>query len=346
MKALVLEEDKVLRMDTNRAIPDAIVSDSVLIKIAACGVCGSDIKRGFGNGAYHHPLVMGHEFSGVIAEDISHPLFKKGDPVTVFPLIPTNKNETAYQTGDYAQLKEYNYFGSRCDGAFAEYLTVPIANLFKVPEHVDLIHASMTEPAAVALHGVRKMTITAGNFGVVIGAGPIGNMVAQWLRIHGCGEVAIVDIDSKKLDIAEKMGFIPINSLKEDPVEKILELTYGEGAQNVVEACGLPQTFTQALNVASRAGQVVFMGNIQGEFKISEKDFSSLLRRELTIYGTWNSKTIPNGLDDWSTVLKYMDKELQVAPLISDLITLEEGPDIFESIIQKKKFHNKVIFKL
>lgn len=346
MKALVLEKDKVLKLDNNRAMPEALTSDSVLIRIAACGICGSDIKRGFGNGAYHYPLIMGHEFSGIVEENSGNGQFKVGDRVAVFPLIPTNVNESAYQTGDYAQLKEYNYFGSRCDGAFAEYLRVPVANLFKLPDHVNLIHASMTEPAAVALHGVRKMSITAGNFGVVIGAGPIGNMVAQWLRIHGCIDVAVVDIVPEKLRIAQKMGFIPINSLQENPVDKVMELTSGEGAQNVVEACGLPQTFSQALKLACRAGQVVFMGNIQGEFIIGEKDFSSLLRRELIIYGTWNSKIIPKGQNDWSTVLNYMDKELQVEQLISDIIQLEDGPSIFDSIIQKKKFHNKVIFKL
>lgn len=346
MKALVLEENSVLKVNEDRPLPPEVSPDSLLIQIAACGICGSDIPRGFHGGAYHYPLVMGHEFSGVVAEDRIGSKYKKGDRVAVFPLIPTNTNEKAYQTGDYAQLKEYNYFGSRCDGAFAEFLRVPESNLFLIPNHVSTLHASMTEPAAVALHGVRKMHIKAGDFGVVIGAGPIGNMTAQWLRIHGCKDVALIDIDPKKLKIAEEMGFIMINGLESDPVQTVLELTQGEGAQRVVEACGLATTFRQALAMASRAGEVVFMGNIHGEFTMDEKDFSSLLRRELTIYGTWNSKIIPTGDDDWSTVLKYMDKELIVAPLISDVVTIEEAPAIFESILHKKKFHNKVIVQL
>ena len=141
------------------------------------------------------------------------------------------------------------------------------------------------------------------------------------------------------------MGFTTINSKDHDPVEAIKALTNGLGAQRVVEAVGLSVTFLQAIKIASRAGEVVFMGNIQGEFKIGEKDFSSLLRRELTIYGTWNSKVVPSGSDDWTTVLNYMDKGLQVAPLISDVVSLEEGPEIFHSIHEKKKFHNKVIIK-
>lgn len=346
MKALVLEKNKKLVLHNDYPIPDAVTDNSILIKIAACGICGSDIKRGFGNGAYHYPLVMGHEFSAFIAEDAIDGTYKKGDRVTVFPLVPTDSSEPAYQTGDYAQLKEYNYFGSRCDGAFAEYLRVPLKNLFKVPAHVDMVHASMTEPAAVALHGVRKMHITAGDFGVVIGAGPIGNMTAQWLKIHGCKEVAIVDIDERKLKIGQEMGFIPINSLSTDAVEEVFKLSNNRGANRVVEACGLPQTFLQAIKMVSRNGEVVFMGNISGEFKIGERDFSNMLRREITIYGTWNSKTVPTGNDDWSTVLNYMDKELQVAPLISDIVPLEQGKEIFDSIIEKRKFHNKVIIQL
>ena len=346
MKSLVLENNQNLVLHTDADIPKAIAENSILVKVAACGICGSDIKRGFGNGAYHYPLVMGHEFSAFVAEDASDGTYKRGDRVAVFPLVPTNINEPAYQTGDYAQLKEYNYFGSRCDGAFAEYLSVPIKNLFRVPEHVDMVHASMTEPAAVALHGVRKMHITAGDFGVVIGAGPIGNMTAQWLKIHGCKDVAVIDIDEKKLKIAQDMGFIAINSVEKDAVEEVFKLTNNRGANRVVEACGLPQTFLQALNIASRNGEVVFMGNIIGEFIIGEKDFSSILRREISIYGTWNSKTVPTGNDDWSTVLNYMDKEFQVAPLISDIVPIEQGKEIFDSIVEKRKFHNKVIIQL
>jgi L-iditol 2-dehydrogenase/galactitol-1-phosphate 5-dehydrogenase len=342
MKAMVLQENGRLEV-TDRPVPEAPSDDALLIKIAACGVCGSDIPRGFQNGAYHYPLVMGHEFSGVVSEETPNSTFRKGDRVAVFPLIPTNTREKAYQTGDYAQLSEYDYFGSRRDGAFSEYLRVPEANLFRVPEHVDILHASMTEPAAVALHGVRRMHIDVGDSAAVIGGGPIGNMTAQWLRIHGCKEIFVVDIDDRKLDIAADMGFHTVNSKEQDPVEHILEATRGEGVPRVVEACGLPITFLQAIQMASRAGEVVFMGNIHGEFKIGEKDFSSLLRRELIIYGTWNSKVVPKGDDDWSTVLKYMDRELQVAPLISDVVSLEEGPQIFSSIVNKENFHNKVI---
>jgi L-iditol 2-dehydrogenase/galactitol-1-phosphate 5-dehydrogenase len=345
MKALVLKANADLQVE-DRKVPEGPTDDSILIRVAACGICGSDIPRGFHHGAYHYPLVMGHEFSGVVEEDKTGNRFRKGDRVVIFPLIPTDPSEKAFQAGDYALCKSYDYFGSRRDGAFEEYLRVPERNLFIIPEHVDILHASMTEPAAVALHGVRKLHVQAGDTGLVIGGGPIGNMTAQWLRIHGCDPVFIVDVDPEKLKIAQSMNFEVINSAEEDPVKRIMEITNGEGVRKVVEACGLPQTFLQAIQSAATFGEVVFMGNIHGEFRIGEKEFSSILRRELSIYGTWNSKIVPAGEDDWSTVLKYMDRKLLVGPLISDLVGLEQGPDIFKSILNKEKFHNKVIFNI
>jgi L-iditol 2-dehydrogenase/galactitol-1-phosphate 5-dehydrogenase len=345
MKALVLKANAELHLE-DRPVPSEPEEGTLLVKIAACGICGSDIPRGFHNGAYFYPLVMGHEFSGIIEETYPESKFNKGDKVAIFPLIPTDPTEPAYQSGDFALCKSYDYFGSRRDGAFQEYLRIPEFNLFKIPDHVDLVHASMTEPAAVALHGVRKLHIEQGDWGLVIGGGPIGNMTAQWLKILGCKDVIVVDIDPRKLYIAGDMGFVTINSSKRDTVDEVMKMTNGKGIQRVVEACGLPLTFLQAIESASTYGEVVFMGNIHGVFKINEKEFSSILRRELSIYGTWNSKIEPRGTDDWSTVLDKLDKELMVAPLISDMVPLDEGPEIFDSILNRKRFHNKVIFNI
>ncbi len=341
---MVLEKDGELALN-NRDTPAPLTEDSLLVRIVACGICGSDIPRGFGGKAYHYPLVMGHEFSGEVAEDRPGSPFRKGDPVAVFPLLPC-KECAACQTGNYAQCTDYNYFGSRCDGGFEEYLYVPPFNLVPVPKHVDLLHASMTEPAAVALHGVRKLNVQAGDTGVVFGAGPIGNMAAQWLKVYGCRQVILVDTEASKLEVARAMGFETIDAKKTNAVEQIIRLTEGRGAEKVVEAAGVPVTFLQSIQVAARFGQIVFMGNLHGEFRIGESDFTSILRKELTIYGTWNSKLTPRGTDDWSTVLKYMDRELQVGPLISDTPALDEGPQIFDSIVHRKKAHHKVIFTI
>jgi len=345
MKALVLEKNAVLRY-TDVQMPKKIGKRSYLIRIAACGICGSDIHRGFENGAYHYPLIMGHEFSGIVEQTpSSESSFKKGQKVTAFPLLPCKKC-TACSTGNFAQCSNYDYFGSRRDGAFAEYLYIPEENLFPVPDHVDIMHAAMTEPCAVALHGVRKLTFSAGDTVVVFGGGPIGIMAAQWSRIRGGSTIAVVDIESRKLKIARNMGFIAIDASKNDAVERIYTLTKGEGAQKVIEACGLPLTYRQAVLSAGPFAELLFLGIPSRDLSIPPSEASDLLRKELKLYGAWNSKITPSGRDDWTTVLKYMDREKNVAPLISHTPPLSEGADMFKKIVNRTEYINKVIFTL
>jgi L-iditol 2-dehydrogenase len=344
MKALVLTQNKVL---VYKEIPDPARPGPgwALIKVAFSGICNSDIHRGFGGGAYHYPLVMGHEFSGTVEEPADGGRFVRGARVTVFPLIPCGTCIPC-QTGDFAQCVSYDYLGSRRDGAFAPLVWAPDANLVPLPESVSLRDAALTEPCAVALHGVNKLTVKPGDIGAVFGAGPIGTMAAQWMRMRGCSRVFIVDIDGRKLALAQGMGFEPVDSTKGDPAAAILERTGGYGADRVVEAIGLPVTFLQAVQAGARFGEVVFLGNIRGQFVVGEKDFSSILRRELTIKGTWNSRVVPEGRNDWSTVLSCIGGAIDVASLISHTPGLDQGPEIFSRILARSDFFNKVVFSL
>ena len=342
MKALVLAKNGVLEYG-DVDMPERYSEKSCLIRTAAAGICGSDMHRAFENGAYHHPLVMGHEFSGIVEEAFGGSRYEPGQRVVVFPLLPCRKCR-ACSTGDYAQCSSYDYYGSRRDGGFAEYVSVPEENLFPLPGHVNIVHAAMTEPCAVALHGVRKFRMEGGETAVVFGGGPIGNMAAQWLRIRGCRRVVVIDIDERKLRIALSMGFDVVNAGRVDPVKEIGAVTDGEGADLAVEACGLPLTYLQAVKSAARFGQVLFLGNLSGTFTMDDVDFTDVLRNELVLRGTWNSKIVPSGSDDWSVVLAYMDRELQVAPLISHTPLLSEGASIFNSVYKREEFYSKVIF--
>jgi L-iditol 2-dehydrogenase len=344
MKALVLKKNADLEY---KDIPEPEKPGEVFyrIRVAAAGICGSDIHRGFENGAYHYPLVMGHEFSGTVEEAPRSARYEVGRKVVVFPLLWCGKC-TACRTGDYAQCDSYDYFGSRRDGGFAEIVWVPEPNLFAVPDEVNILHAAMTEPCAVALHGMRKFRLKGGETAVVYGGGPIGNMAAQWLSILGCETVVVVEIDEKKARIAESLGFVTVNPKEEDPVVTVREVTNGTGAAVAVEACGLPLTYRQALGSVGRFGEVLFLGNPAGDLVLPPDEVSAILRREIVIRGTWNSKPVPSGQDDWTTVLRYMDKKMFVAPLISHTPPLSEGPEIFDRLVGKKERFGKVIFKI
>jgi L-iditol 2-dehydrogenase/galactitol-1-phosphate 5-dehydrogenase len=343
MKALVLEQDKILAFK-DVSVPARPGPEWALVRVRHAGICSSDFHRGFEGGAYHYPLIMGHEFSGTLEEPGSIGRFSIGERVTVFPLIPC-KRCAPCQTGDYAQCVDYDYIGSRRDGAFAELVWAPEANLLRIPDSVNLRDAALTEPCAVALHGVGKLSIRPGDRGAVFGAGPIGNMAAQWLRVRGCSEVFVVDIDDRKLEIARSMGLVPIDARLGNPVQEIRERT-GGGAERVVEAVGLGETFLQTLQAAARGGEVLFMGNIRGRFVIGEEDFSSILRRELTIRGTWNSRVVPEGRNEWTVTLEQLGRGIQVAPLVSHTPQLSEGPEIFRRALAKTEFFNKVVFEV
>jgi len=343
MKALVLVKDRTLEYK-DVPEPQRPGPEWVCIKVAWSGICNSDIHRGFEGASYHYPLIMGHEFSGTVEEPAAGGRFARGAKVIVFPLIPCRRCIPC-QTGDFAQCLDYDYLGSRRDGAFAERVWAPEANLMPVADGVEMRDAAMTEPCAVALHGVGKLSIRAGDTGAVFGAGPIGNMAAQWMRLRGCERVFLVDIDNQKLGLAREMGFHPVDSSKGDPVEQIREATSGYGADRVVEAVGLPQTFLQAVMAGARFGEVVFLGNIRGSFQIGEKDFSSILRRELVIKGTWNSRVVPEGRNEWTTVLSSLGRSIQVGRLISHTPKLADGVDVFRRVVGRTESFNKVVFQ-
>ena len=347
MNALVLESNSTLTYK-KVPIPERPKDDTFnhyLVRVKYAGICGSDIGRAFNKKAYYYPLIMGHEFSGVIEEAFKGAKYKKGDRVTAFPLIPCMKCR-ACRTGNYAQCKNYDYIGSRRDGAFAEFLYIPEINIFPVPDNVRLDHAALTEPAAVALKGIRKLGIKGGETAVVYGAGTIGNLAAQWLKILGCGRVVVVDIDDQKLEVARRIGLTTVNSSKEDPVDYLESITGGEGANYAVEACGLPVTYRQALLSVSNFGRVAFIGNLSRELKLTPEDMSRVLRREIQIFGTWNSDIVSQGMDDWSTVLKFMDNKLNIESLITHRFKLEEGKKAFDTVMSRDIFSIKVIFEI
>lgn len=344
MSALVLHGVGDLRFqEVARPTPG---KGTVLIRVGACGVCGSDMPRIFSKGTYRFPTICGHEFAGVISAvgpDVLN--FKVNDRVAVFPLVWCGKC-SACETGNYVQCHDYDYLGSRCDGAFAEYVVAPVENLIKVPDNVSIEEAAFTEPAAVALHALRRAECKAGDEVVIFGAGPIGLIVAQWAKIMGASRVTIFDVIEEKLSLARKLGFESIfNSRTIDPNQRISELTSGEGAHVCIEAAGVPSTTIQALRSARRRGKVVLLGNPSSDVTLPVEIISQIMRREVNVIGTWNSQFLAHSRDDdWRTVLKAMaSKQLDLLPLISHRVPLDQGIRTLEAMKQQSGFFCKTL---
>jgi L-iditol 2-dehydrogenase len=343
MKAAVLEAPNQM---TYKDIPDPepFGERPVRVRIGAVGVCGSDVLR-FGKGkAYHYPLVLGHEFSAVVDEAPPGSRLTPGQKVAVFPCLP-DPADPLTRVGEYVLGSGYDYFGSRRDGAMSEWLYVPEDNLIPVPEQVPLVHAAVVEPAAVALHGVLKVDVPASAVALVIGAGPIGALAAQWLRVRGVSRVLVADVDPRKRELMAALGFEVIDAAANDTVERARELTDGHGVDIAVEASGLPFTLVQAVTAAATFGQVLLLGDVSGDVTLPRDLVSSVLRREVRILGTWNSKIAPAGRSEWEMVIGHIASgELQVAPLISHTPELASAASVFEDLLERRTWYNKVVF--
>jgi len=319
----------------------------VLVEVNACGVCGSDIPRVFSKGTYRFPTIPGHEFSGIVAaagpDGTGAGLV--GRPVTVFPLIPCRKC-AACEAGAFAQCADYDYLGSRSDGAFAEYVRVPEWNLVPLPDGVTFEEAAMTEPCAVALHAVRQAAIEPGDTVLITGAGPIGLMVAMWARIDGAGQILLADIDHAKLEFAQRLGFDrTFNPARSGSVAAWVQDTAALGADLAIDAAGSPAAVESCLASARVFGRVILLGNPPGDMTLSQDAYWSILRKELQIRGTWNSSRTQLCGNEWQTTLDFIAlRRLPLKDLITHRVSLEKLPDALQMMRNKKHFFNKVIF--
>jgi L-iditol 2-dehydrogenase len=344
MKACVLHGIGDLRLE--EAVAPIPAKGEVLIRIKASGICGSDIPRVFTKGTYHFPTIPGHEFAGqIIAAGEGADRRLVGRKAAVFPLLPCMKCE-ACQIGQYAQCKDYNYFGSRCDGGFAEYIAVPVWNLVMVPDSLSYEEAAMAEPAAVAIHALRQAGIEIGDNVAVFGAGPIGLMLGQWAKAWGAGKILLVDIDEGKLAFAKEMGFTNVwNSKEGDPVKWIHEMTGNRGADLAVEGAGVSATLEQCLGCVRTLGRIVAMGNPVGDMRLSQKAYWELLRKQLKISGTWNSSFVSLPKNDWDLAINAMaEGRISVGPFITHKFSLEQCNQAMEMMRDRTAFFNKVMF--
>jgi len=344
VRALVLVENGVLEHQ-EVPLPPRPDADWALVEVAYAGICQSDLERGFGDGAYHYPLIMGHEISGVVVEPADSGTPPAGTRVAVSPLLPCRRC-AACERQDYAKCSDYDYLGSRRDGGFAERLWVPGRNLYPVPAQLDLKSAALVEPAAVALHGASLLELQGVEIALVIGDGPLGIMLAQWLRHRGCPRVIVSGAHAAKLDLCAELGFETIRGPGEGLPQRLQALTDGRTVGLVAEAVGSQEAILQALGCGGSNGQVLLLGNPRGDLVIPRALYSSLLRRELVLRGAWNSRLGPPERDQWRQTLAELGRGLVVDRLISHVYPLAQGVEVFRRLRAREEGHAKVLFEV
>lgn len=342
MKACVLEDiGKLVYQEIQKP---TIKEDEVLLQIKACGICSSDIGRVFQTGTYHFPTIPGHEFAGQIVEvgeKVDQSLLGKRS--VVFPLLPCQKCPSCMEK-EYARCEHYNYFGSRCDGAFAQYLAVPVWNLALFSDTLDYSTAALCEPAAVALHGVHAAGSLAGKKVVVIGTGTIAFLTALWANELGAEQILMLGRSHAKQKFAEEFGIANLKYLYGDLDSQIQELTNGLGVSVVCECVGSEESVNLAVKVARKGGKVILYGNPASDITLPQQVYWKILRNELTIKGTWNS-SYKEEMNDWKVTLSYMEQyQDKFAPLITHTFGLDQYKEAFAVLQNSKEFSIKVMF--
>ncbi len=328
--------------------------ECVVVKVRAAGVCGSDIPRIYKTGAYYHPLIPGHEFSGEVISAGSEALKSLiGKRVGIFPLIPCRKCSSCKKKL-YEMCKNYNYLGSRCDGGFAEYVKVPASNLIELPDNVTFEQAAMLEPISVSMHSLRQCGLSLEpdenerNLRIVIsGMGTIGLFALMLLKGMGYKSIFCIGNKECQAEYAKAFGIAEdrfCNIKSSDPVTFVNEVTGGDGADVYLECVGRNESVSLGLNVLGGGGKLQLVGNPASDMSFAKDEYWKILRKQLKVTGTWNSSFTGEENDDWHMVLKALE-EGRISPekLISHRLGFEDLIKGFEIMRDKTEDYVKVM---
>ncbi len=329
MKALLLSQYSQLDIAD---VPEPEPGEGeILVRVAACGICGSDV-HGYdgGSGRRIPPIVMGHEAAGVVASvGTGVTDFKPGDRITFDSTVYCGQCEFCLQ-GEINLCNNRQVIGVSCkefrrEGAFAEYVVVPDRISYHLPKELPFEEAAMLEAVSVALHGVRVSEMKGGETALVIGAGMIGLLTLQAAKALGAAKVWIADIDPTRLERAKGLGADDTLLLSGDPlVQEIHGRTGGRGVDLVLEAVGRNETIAASIASVRKGGTVTLIGNIQPEVKLP---LQVVVSRQIRLQGSCaSSGEYPQAME------LLANGKIKVKPLITAVAPLEDGPRWFDRL--------------
>lgn len=318
MKSVVIHAEGSVRVE-ERPVPQIQAADDVLVRIVCSGLCGSDIPRIFAKGAHYYPITLGHEFSGHVeacGADVKD--LQAGDAVACIPLLPCFSCPEC-EKGYYSLCKQYQFVGSRKDGGNAEYIVVKRANLFRLPAEMAIEDGAFIEPVTVGLHAFHLASGCKGKNVVIVGAGTIGLLAMQCALALGAKSVTAIDINDDKLALATSLGATQVFNSRALSVDDILNaLRDSRFDQLVLETAGTPQTVSLAIDIAGSHAQVALVGTLHHDLNLPVATFGKILRKELTLLGSWMNYSAPWPGEEWETAVRLLTgKKLQLEPLIA-----------------------------
>ncbi len=334
MKAAFTEENNKFKIE-ECPLPEPGDGD-ILVKIAYCGICGSDIHM-FNAGMFPPGCIIGHEISGYVVKtgkDVSG--WKEGDPVVVFPMDPCGSCAPC-RDGEVQHCREgigRRYGVGLLPGGFAQYILAKPSMLFKIPASLDIKLAALTEPLSVSVRGVNNSGIKKGAHVLIMGAGPIGLFCIPALKKKGAGKIFISEPDAFRAEKAAALGADNIfNPKKTDPADEIKKLT-GAAPEYIFDCAGTEDSIQEAAYMAECRGRIIVLGLYNGSVSIMPIIF---LNKELSI-----SFSLGYNHKDFSESIELLSAGLiDPAAAISGVFGLEEINSAFESL--KKPGNMKVL---
>ncbi len=340
MKALLLTEYKNLEVTDVDEPP--VGPDDVLVRVEACGICGSDIHGYDGSsGRRIPPLVMGHEAAGIVVAT--------GDRVTDLPDGTRVTFDSMVSCGecDFCRAGKQNLCDNRMvlgvscgdyrrHGAFAERISVPRRIVYRLPDELPFEQAALVEAVSVAVHAANVTPVTLGDTAVVVGAGMIGLLTIQAVKAAGASRVIAVDINDRRLDVARQLGATDVvNSKSTDAVAAIRDMTAGRGADIALEVVGATPTVQMAIEAVRKGGNVTLVGNLAPTVELP---LQSVVTREISLHGTCGC----NG--EYPQCIDLMARGIiNVQPLITQKISLSDGPEWFARLYDGDPEQMKVV---
>ena len=338
MKALVWTDKQVVEMQ-EREVPD--YTGKVLIKVAYAGICGSDVSVYLGkHPRAKTPLIMGHEFSGVveaIGQGVDTPL-KPGDRVVVDPLYYCGRCR-ACLAGNTHVCRSLRLYGTDADGGMAQYVAVPEQTVLKLPDSISLKMAAVIEPTAVVVHGLRMVRKPFYGSAAVTGLGPMGLLTALMLREAGIRDLYCVEANPQRAAYGRKLGLHVIDPVTTDTVDEILRLTDGEGVELLVEASGAAAVAKTMAEMTAVRGEILLLSVFKEPAAV---DLRSVNFREQSIVGT----RVYTALDFQDAVTYVSRHEDLVGSIVSHVRPLEDGQAVFQDIISGHTDTMKVLLQV
>lgn len=342
MKALLYTEPYTLEYTD---VPDpSFGDDDVLIRVKACGICGSDVQGYTGKTGRRLPLlIMGHEAAGVVEKTGGNVTdFAPGDRVCFDSTVYCNRcpacKQGLFNRCVHRQVLGVSVPEFKRNGALAEFVAVPHWIVAKLPDDMSFLQAALLEPASIGTHAANRRPISDSDTVVVIGAGTIGLFILQAAKLRGAKRTVACDISDFRLDLAHRVGADQcINPQDNTMRDAILALTDDRGADITFEAVGFAQTFRDAISITKTGGSVVAVGNLAKE---TEFNLQELVSRELTFTGSYASS------GEFRTCIDLIASEqIKVGPLVSEVLPLSDGPSAFRRLLEAKENLLKIVLE-